>query len=88
LRSSNTLFIARCVKYFKNGNTEIADQPVMVACEKPVLRETKKNQWVDQKEVTRDYYRNIAETGIRHAIQEIVESLGYWKIFAQCFLYC
>ena len=39
--------------------------------------------------MTRDYYRNIAETGIRHhAIQEIVESLGYWKIFAQCFLYC
>jgi hypothetical protein len=61
----------------------------MVACELPVLRETKKNQWVDQREVTRDYYRNVAETGIRHhAIQEIVESLEYWKIFAQCFLYC
>jgi hypothetical protein len=48
--------------------------------ELPVLRETKKNQWVHQREVIFDNYRNVAETGIRHhAIQEIVESLGTGK---------
>lgn len=61
----------------------------MVACKLPLLRETKKNQWVGQREVTCDSYRNVAETGIRHhAIQETGESLGYWKIFAHCLLYC
>jgi hypothetical protein len=71
------------------GTQDTADQPVMVACKLPVLRKTKKNQWVHPREVTRDNYRNVAETGMRHhAFQEIVEGLGYWKIFVHCFLYC
>jgi predicted ArsR family transcriptional regulator len=70
------------VKHFKDGNTDIADQP---RCGRPRTAATERNkQKVDElmRQDRRITFREIAEQlGVGyHAVQEMMEILGYPKV--------
>jgi transposase len=74
-----TSSVRRWVKHFKDGNTDIVDQP---RCGRPRIAATERNkQKVDEliKEDRRITVREIAvQLGVgHHAVQEMTEILGY-----------
>jgi hypothetical protein len=73
--------VRRWVKHFKDGNTDIADQP---RCGRPRTAATERNQQkVDELMQTRsmDNRKNSAQLGVRHyAVQEMTKILGYRKV--------
>jgi transposase len=74
--------VRRWVKHFKDGNTDIADQP---RCDRPRTAATERNkQKVDEliRQDQRITFREIAaQLGVGHrAVQEMMEILGYRKV--------
>jgi hypothetical protein len=77
--------VRRWVKHFKDGNTDIANQP---RCGRPRTAATERNkQKVDEiiRQVRRITVREIAaQLGVRHhAVQEMMEILGYRKLYSR-----
>jgi hypothetical protein len=78
------------VKHFKDGNTDIADQP---RCGQPGTAATEPNkQKVDEliRQDRKITFREIAaQFGVgQHVVQEILEILGYRKFCPVGFLVC
>jgi transposase len=74
--------VRRWVKHFKDGNTDIANQP---RCGRPRTATTERNkQKVDElmRQDRRITVREIAaQLGVgHHAVQEMIEILGYRKV--------
>ncbi|PNF38942.1 hypothetical protein B7P43_G07033 [Cryptotermes secundus] len=77
--------VRRWVKHFKDGNTSIEDEP---QCGRPRTASTERNK-ERMDEIIQDDRRLTVDTiarkiGIGHsAVQEIIERLGYMKVYAR-----
>jgi hypothetical protein len=74
--------VRRCVKHFKDGNTDIADHP---RCGRPRTAATERNkQEVDEliRQDRRITFREItAQLGVgHHAVQKMMKVVGYRKV--------
>jgi transposase len=77
--------VRRWVRHFKDGNSDIADQP---RCGQPRTAAAERNkQNVDEliRQDRRITFREIAaQLGMGHrAVQEVMETLGYRKVFSR-----
>jgi hypothetical protein len=75
--------VRRWVKHFKDGNTDIADQP---RCSQPTTAATGRNKQNVDELIRQDrritVRKTVAQIGVgHHAVQEMMEILGYWKCF-------
>jgi hypothetical protein len=73
--------VRRCVKHFKDGNTDIADQP---RCGRPRTTATERNKqkvdYLNRQDRRITFREAIAQLGVEHhAIQEMMEILVYRK---------
>jgi transposase len=74
--------VRRWVKHFKDGNTDIANQP---RCGRPRTAATERNQQKVDELIRQDRMISIREIAAQlgvghHAVQEMMEILGYRKV--------
>jgi hypothetical protein len=82
--------VRRRVKHFKDGNTDIADQP---RCGRPRTTATERNKQKFDELIRQDRritFREIAaQLGVgQHAVREMMEILGYRKFVPVVFPLC